>query len=177
MDNCHFPAVWMPHAAVWDHRWLCEPSTLETNNGHLCMFYMILTSCHAWIKWHKFELRFLFRHPLSAAAPSKQWSSLAYISTRCFGEPPHLDIGRLAAWTQHHASLECRIDFVPTCWCASHRVCDHRWLHKPSTRQARNKRIHRVISCMDIMDIEARVRVLSRPQAATQLRRFTKAAQ
>ena len=46
---------------------------------------------------------------------------------------------------------------------ASHRVCDHRWLHKPSTRQARNKRIHRVISCMDIMDIEARVRVLSRP--------------
>ena len=63
VDNCHFPAVWTPQAAVRDHRWLCQPSTLETNNGHLCMFYMILTSCHAWIKWHKFELRFLFRQP------------------------------------------------------------------------------------------------------------------
>ena len=71
VDNCHFPAVWTPHAAVWDHRWLCEPSTLETNNGHLCMFYMILTSCHAWIKWHKFELRFLFRQPPERSRSTK----------------------------------------------------------------------------------------------------------
>ena len=32
---------------------------------------------------------------------------------------------------------------------ASHRACDHRWLHKPSTRQTRNKRIYPKILCME----------------------------
>ena len=171
VNNCHFPAVWMPHAAVWDHRWLCEPSTLETKNGHLCMFYMILTSCHAWKRWQKFEVKFFFRHPLSASGPPKQWSSLRSFqpgaSPGMKGAAENRHIWTLAVQQlgrSTNASLECRIDFVPTSWCASHRVCQAHILYPK-------------ISCMDIMDIEARVRVLSRPQAATQLRRFTKAAQ